>query len=94
MWQPGVIFLGEAPVADIMQNARAAQVDLLLHFDTSLNAGNNDYVKNTSRCRLMNVATGKQLIVSKGMSNSEVTQVTRAGRQTERDYVMSQLSPV
>ena len=94
MWQPGVIFLGEAPVADIMQNARAAQVDLLLHFDISLNAGNNDYVKNTSRCRLMNVATGKQLIVSKGMSNSEVTQVTRAGRQTERDYVMSQLSPV
>ena len=94
MWQPGVIFLGEAPVADIMQNARAAQVDLLLHFDISLNAGNNDYVKNTSRCRLMNVATGKQLIVSKGMSNSEVTQVTRAGRQTERDYVLSQLSPV
>ena len=94
MWQPGVIFLGEAPVADIMQNARAAQVDLLLHFDISLNAGNNDYVKNTSRCRLMNVATGKQLIISKGMSNSEVTQVTRAGRQTERDYVMSQLSPV
>ena len=92
MWQPGIIFLGEGDLEDVMQSARAAQVDLLLHFEVVLNAGRNDYVKNTSRCRLMNVATGKQEIVSRGMSNAEAAQMTRAGRQTERDYVMAQLN--
>ncbi len=92
MWQPGIIFLGEGDIADVMPNARAAQVDLLLHFEVVLKAGRNDNVQNTSRCRLMNVATGKQEIVSKGMSNVEAAQMTRAGRQTERDYVMGQLT--
>jgi hypothetical protein len=91
MWQPGIIFLGEGDIADVMPSARAAQVDLLLHFEVVLKAGRNDNVQNTSRCRLMNVATGKQEIVSKGMSNVEASQMTRAGRQTERDYVMAQL---
>lgn len=92
MWQPGILFLGEGDIAEVMPNARAAQVDLLLHFEVVLKAGRNDNVQNTSRCRLMNVATGKQEIVSKGMSNVEASQMTRAGRQTERDYVMGQLS--
>ena len=92
MWQPGLIFLGEGDIADVMPAARAAQVDLLLHFEVVLKAGRNDNVQNVSRCRLMNVATGKQEIVSKGMSNVEASQMTRAGRQTERDYVMAQLS--
>ena len=91
MWQPGIIFLGEGDTADIMPSARAAHVDLLLHFEVVLQAGRNDFVKNTSRCRLMNVATGKQEIVSRGLSNVEASQMTRAGRQTERDYVLAQL---
>jgi hypothetical protein len=92
MWQPGVIFLGEGPLQDIMPAARAARVDLLLHFEVVLKAGRNDNVQNTARCRLMNIATGKQAVVSKGMSNAEASQMTRAGRQTERDYVMTQMS--
>ena len=92
MWQPGIIFLGEGNIADVIPSARAAEVDLLLHFEVVLKAGRNNNVQNVSRCRLMNVATGKQEIVSKGMSNVEAAQVTRAGRQTERGYVMGQLS--
>ena len=92
MWQPGVIFLGEGRLQDIMPAARAARLDLLLHFEVVLKAGRNEYIQNTARCRLMNIATGKQAAVSTGMSNAEASQMTRAGRQTERDYVMAQLS--
>jgi hypothetical protein len=92
MWQPGVIFLGEGRLQDIMPAARAARLDLLLHIEVVLKAGRNEYIQNTARCRLMNIATGKQAAVSKGMSNAEASQMTRAGRQTERDYVMAQLS--
>ena len=91
MWQPGLVFLGEGPADEVMPFARAAKIDLLLHFEVVLKAGRNDSMQNTSRCKLMNVVTGKQEIVSKGMSTLEASKLAGAGRLNEREYVQEQL---
>jgi hypothetical protein len=92
MWQPGLVFLGEGTVDEILPFAKVANVDLLLHFEVVLKAGRNATLQNTSRCKLMNVTTGKLEIVSKGMGTLEASQLAGAGRQNERKYVQEQLS--
>ncbi len=39
MWQPGIVYLGEGTSDENIPLARAANIDVLLHFDVVLKAG-------------------------------------------------------
>jgi hypothetical protein len=92
MWQPGVVFLGEGTSEEIMEAAKAANLDLVLHFDVVLKAGRNESMQNISRARLLHVAASKSAGVSKSMDSFEASQFASAGRMDEREYVEGQLS--
>ena len=92
MWQPGIVFLGEGTSDEIMDAARAANLDLVLHFDVVLKAGRNESIQNISRARLLHVSANKSAGVSKSMDSLEASQFASAGRMDEREYVEGQLS--
>jgi hypothetical protein len=93
MWQPGIVYVGAFNGFDeAWPVAQAGKIDLLLHFDVLLKPGRNNMVQNISRCRLLNVYTGKSMGVSKAMDNREAAQFAGAGRMNEREYVTEQLS--
>jgi hypothetical protein len=101
MWQPGIVFLGEAVASDeILAVAKQANIDLVLHFDVILRKGRNEAVQNLSRCRLLQVSPpvdsqgrSRHLVVtSKAMDSNEAQQFAAAGRMDEREYVTEQLS--
>ena len=93
MWQPGIVYLGLVDsFVDAIPAARAANIDLILHFDVALKPGRNETMQNISRCRLIDVAAKKSIAVSKGMDNREAAQMAGAGRMGEREYVEEQLS--
>ena len=92
MWQPGIGYLGEGSWQELLPYAKSKHVDLILHLDVVLKAGRDDNVQNISRCRLINVATGKSLCVSKAMDSIEADRLASSGRSDERDYVEEQLA--
>ena len=92
MWLPGIVYLGQGTSNEILPNAKQANLDLLLHFDVVLKEGRNDYMQNLSRCRLINVSTGKSMGISKGMDSAEAARLAATGRSGERRYVEDQLA--
>lgn len=91
MWRPGIVYLGEGTSDENIPLARAANIDVLLHFDVVLKPGRNETMQNISRLRAINVSTGKSIGVSKGMDNWEAAQLASSGRMGERAYVEEQL---
>ncbi len=91
LWKPGILYYGEGESADVIREAKRENVDLVLHFDIFLKAGRQEHVQNVSRCRLLQVSTGKSLGVSKGIDNFEAIRLAQMGRSTEREYVTEQL---
>lgn len=92
MWQPGIVYLGQGILDEIVPQARAANLDLVLHFDVVLKPGRTGVVQNISRCRMIDVATGKSKGVSKGMDSFEARRMVEARGKDERSYVEEQLS--
>jgi hypothetical protein len=86
MWQPGIVYLGQGKEDEMLPKARAANLDLVFHFIVTLKPRRNGAVQNISRCRLIHVATGKSVGVSKMMDNME------ARGKDERAYVEEQLA--
>jgi hypothetical protein len=96
MWRPGLIFLGQGNSSDMSVVAKANDIDLLLHFDITLKQQGRQtqtFVQNVSRARLIHVATGKSMIVSKAMDSMEVQQLQTTGRLSNTDsYIEDQMS--
>lgn len=99
-WKPGLLFLGELDSAEAIAQGRRLGLDFVFQFDVVLKESNqprnrNSYgatrsgpVENTSRIRLYHVDSGKSLISSKAMSNTEATnQVTRRQYSDNEAYV-------
>lgn len=92
MWRPGLVYLGEGSSAEMTSLAKESKLDFLLHFDVVLKEGRQGFVQNLCRLRLIPVATGKTLIVSKSMDSSEVAQLSATGRLSDnRSYVNERL---
>lgn len=92
MWKPGLTFVGSGPSDEMIAAAKIEGIDFLLHCDVLLKEGRNDETQNVSRCRLFNLATGKQLALSRGMDSAEVAQMVSTGRMpSETAYVKEQL---
>jgi len=92
LWKPAIQYLGQGDSDVHAKTARAANIDLLLHFDVLLKPGRGDFVQNISRCRLIHVPTGKSLGVSKAIDSLEHMQKSRLRGQSGREYVSEQLS--
>ncbi|MGB7324771.1 MAG: hypothetical protein WBD31_07855 [Rubripirellula sp.] len=92
MWKPGLNYVGNGPSSDMLAEAKRNDIDFLLHFDVLLKPGRTGKTQNVSRCRLFNVATGKQLALTKGIDSLEASQMVAAGRMAdERAYVTEQM---
>ncbi|TWU48461.1 hypothetical protein [Rubripirellula reticaptiva] len=92
MWKPGLNFVGSGPSNDMLADAKRNGIDFLLHFDVLLKPGRTGKTQNVSRCRLFNVATGKQLALTKGIDSLEASQLVASGRMAdERAYVTEQM---
>jgi len=93
MWKPGIVFVGQNVDSDeLLAQARATGLDLLMHFDVVLKEGRDGQVSNLSRCRLLRVSSGKSLGVSKSFDSNEAANFAAAGRMNEREYVEEQFS--
>ncbi len=91
MWIPGIVFVGEGQSTVTLQSAKEAGIELLVHFDVIAKARGTE-TQNISRCKVFQVSTGKTLIsTSKGIDSLEATQLVRAGRSTNTDYVTEQM---
>lgn len=90
MWKPGVVSLGVADSKEAVAAAKAANIDFVIHFDVVIKKSQTA-TQNISRCRLINVQTGKPLGMSKGMDSNEAKKFASAGRMDEREYVETQL---
>ncbi|MEM9366766.1 MAG: hypothetical protein AAGD07_12290 [Planctomycetota bacterium] len=94
MVMPGVVFVGEGQSRDTAIKANKANLDLLFHYDVSLTSYPNGDVKNISRLRVVNCKTGKNLILSGAMDNSELLRLQRSGRGDPSSYINEQLETV
>ena len=93
MWRPGFVYLGVAPSNETMEIAKSNNIDLLFHFDISVKEGRGNEIQNTSRLRLINVATGKSLGTSKAFDSAEVEQLLANGQVASSEvYIKDQLS--
>ncbi len=93
MWRPGLTYLGSGSSAEIIPLAKSENIDFLLHFDVLLKPGRDDSVQNVSRCRLYNMATGKQLALTKSIDSVEAAQLISTGRAAnERAYIKDQIA--
>ena len=92
MWKPGISFFGEVDMADsAVKMAKGEGVDIVFHFDIYLKAVRGSG-QNTSRCRLMHVASGKSLGVTKGIDSAEAVKFARSGKYDHREYVQNQMA--
>ena len=94
MVMPGVVFVGEGQSRDTAIKANKANLDLLFHYDISLTSYPNGDVKNISRLRVVNCKTGKNLILSGAMDNSELLRLQNTGRGDPTSYINEQLETV
>ena len=93
LWVPGMVFLGEGDSRDIVKSAHGDNIELVLHFDVVLKTDRAGNVQNISRCRLLHAASGKSLVVSKGMDSVEAAQMISVGRESdERSYILNRVS--
>ena len=90
MWQPGIVYLGNAITKEILEQAKAADIDLVIHMEVVLKPGRNHAAQNISRVRLINVATGKSIGASKTMDSHEESQLKAKG-MGGREYVNEKL---
>lgn len=95
IWKPGILFIGEGKLDEVLPIAKNAGIDLLFHFDVILKMNRAEKLQNVSRCRFVQVDNAKSLAISKAMDNIEVAQLAATGRTTSaRDYVRDQMSGV
>ena len=96
MWRPGIVFLGTGPSSEMIENAKAEHIDMLIHFDVVLKTqgrATQTYTQNVSRVRLIHVAKGKSLIVSKAIDSLEVRKLQSSDRFSgTRRYIDEQMS--
>ena len=92
MWMPGIVFLGEGPSAETLETARQLGIDVLMHFDVALKSAPQDLTQNLSRCRVVHVASGKTLGVSKAIDSLEAMRLVDHERTTEAEYISEQLA--
>ncbi len=79
MWKPGIVYVGDGTTKEMIDRAHQADIDLLIHFEVVLKSGRGETVQNISRCRLINVATGKSIGTSKPMDTFEEKQLAPKG---------------
>ncbi len=90
MWNPGIVYLGNAVTKEILEKAKSENIDIVIHFEVVLKAGRGDTIQNASRVRLINVSTGKSIGVSKTIDSNEESQLASKGTGG-REYVSEQL---
>ena len=91
-WAPGVEFVGSGIAAQVIEKARANQVDLLVHFEVIAKPlPRSEESQYQARCRVVNVANGETLGASKLLDRREVTLAAR--RSNVRAVVDELLSP-
>ncbi|WP_372721912.1 hypothetical protein [Novipirellula sp.] len=88
MWKPGIVYLGSVSSAEATKKAKARDIDFILHFDVILKEGREGAIQNISRCRMIRVADGKTIGLSKPSDSFEVQ---RPGT-VARDYVNEQIA--
>ena len=88
MWKPGIVYLGSISSAESTKKAKARDIDFILHFDVVLKEGRDGAIQNISRCRMIRVADGKTMGLSKP---SDSIEVQRPGT-IARDYVNEQIA--
>ncbi|EKK01939.1 hypothetical protein RBSH_02785 [Rhodopirellula baltica SH28] len=91
MWIPSVLFVGEGNSRDTIKTAHYLELDLLFHFDVGLKENRMGAVSNISRVKVMDARTGKTLVSSGAMDNTEVERITRVGRGSPAVYVDEQM---
>ncbi|MCC9640861.1 hypothetical protein LOC71_01140 [Rhodopirellula sp. JC740] len=91
MWIPSVQFVGEGNFRDTVKNAHYAGLDLLFHFDVGLKENRMGVVSNVSRLKVLDARSGKTLVSSGPMDNTEVERMARVGRGSPSAYVDEQL---
>ncbi|EGF27125.1 hypothetical protein [Rhodopirellula baltica] len=91
MWIPSVLFVGEGNSRDTIKTAHNLELDLLFHFDVGLKENRMGAVSNISRVKVMDARTGKTLVSSAAMDNTEVERITRVGRGSPAAYVDEQM---
>ncbi|GAA5506199.1 hypothetical protein [Novipirellula caenicola] len=88
MWKPGIVYLGSVSSAEATTKGKARDIDFILHFDVILKEGREGAIQNISRCRMIRVADGKTIGLSKPSDSFEVQ---RPGT-VARDYVNEQVA--
>ncbi|WP_443217445.1 hypothetical protein [Rhodopirellula sp. P2] len=91
MWIPSVLFVGEGNSRETIKTAHELGLDLLFHFDIGLKENRVGAVSNISRLKVLDARTGKTLVSSGPMDNTEVERMTRVGRGSPSAYVDEQL---
>nr|WP_236696534.1 hypothetical protein [Rhodopirellula islandica] len=91
MWIPSVLFVGEGNSRETVKTAHEHGLDLLVHFDVGLKENRVGAVSNISRVKVLDARTGKTLVSSGPMDNTEVERMTRVGRGSPSAYVDEQL---
>lgn len=86
VWKPGIVNLGSGSRKEMIEKARKSNLDFLIHFEVNLKSRPDKPVQNASRCRLLNVATGKSIGLSKLMDSNEEKKLAGSGTGG-RDYV-------
>lgn len=89
---PGIEFVGNGIAAQVIETARASQIDLLVHFEVIVKPlPRSEETQYQARCRVVNVATGDTLGASKLIDRREVTLAAR--RSNIRAVVDELLQP-
>lgn len=92
MWLTGVEFVGSGIATQVIEKARASQIDLLVHFEVIAKPiQRSEESQYQARCRVVNVATGETLGASKLIDRREVTLAAR--RSNVRAVVDELLEP-
>jgi hypothetical protein len=91
IWQPGIFYIGNGSAKEMIAQAAAADIDLLLHFEVALKPGRGNEVQNSSRLRLITVSDAKTIALSKSMDSYEESQLSTKGVGGGRDYVSERI---
>lgn len=92
LWAPGIEFVGSGIANQVIETARANQIDVLVHFEVIVKPiPRSEESQYQARCRVVNVATGDTLGASKLIDRREVTLAAR--RSNVRAIVDELLQP-
>lgn len=87
MWKPGIVYLGQGSKQEILEQAQAAGLDMLIVFEVVLRTHRGTQTQNISRCRLIDVKSGDSIGLSRPIDNQHVA----PDGETDEDYVRGQL---